>query len=257
MIMRKDFIYTQTRLQARHGMRPDERTWGLVESQKDLANFLQSARQTSLGQWVSGLQATDNHHFLESTLIQHYRDYVFEVSAWVPAEWRKSVQWLVCLSYLPVIQHLLMGNTAYSWMLEDPRTKLVTTSGIEHRMNYLSQSEFAPLFKYWKSGQSLVDAWLEHWQALWPDRKPTQQRSFNSLINLVQGHRHSFEELPVDRTWQQREKLGFKLTMMFRKYACHPVNVFIHLLLIALDVERVRGDVIQRCLFSDYREVSV
>lgn len=254
MIMRKEFIYTQTRLQARHGMRPDERTWGLVESQKDLVNYLQAARQTYLSQWLSGLQATDNHHFIESTLMQHYRDYILEVSAWVPAEWRKSVQWVVCLTYLPVIQHLLKGNTARSWMLEDARTKLVTTSGIEQRMLYFQQSEFAPLFKYWKPGQSLVDAWLEYWRALWPVKKSVQLRSLKAFTGLVEKHRELFDQIPVDRTWQQRENLAFKLTMMFRRYTCLPANVFVHLLLVALDVERIRGDVLQRCLFTDYRE---
>jgi len=256
MIMRKDFIYTQTRLQARHGMRPDERTWGLVESQKDLANFLQSARQTSLSQWVSGLQATDNHHFIESTLFHHYLDYVLEVSAWVPSEWRKAVHWVVCLAYLPVIRHLLKGNTAYSWMLDDARTKLVSASGLEQRMTYFLQSEFAPLFKYWSTGDSLVNAWLMQWRNLWPAVNSEQKKSFTAFINRVQAHRTLFEELPIDRTWQQREKLVFKLTMMFRRYTCEPVNVFVHLLLVALDIERLRGDAIQRGLFTDYREMS-
>jgi len=111
--MRRNFIYTQTRLQARHGMRPDERTWGLVESQKDLANYLQSARQSRIGPWLTGMQATDNHHFIESTLLKHYRDYVEEVAAWVPSEWRKSVQWVICLTYLPVIQHLITAFHLY------------------------------------------------------------------------------------------------------------------------------------------------
>lgn len=254
--MRKNFIYTQTRLQARHGMRPDERTWGLVESQKDLANFLQSARQSRLGPWLTGLQATDNHHFIESTLFKHYRDYVEEVAAWVPSQWRKSVQWVVCLTYLPVIQHLITGNTAYRWMLDDVRTKLVTTTNLEQRMGYLLQSDFSPLFKYWNPETPLVDCWLQHWRTLWPDKKGRQQQALLALIRLVDHHREVFGQLPVDRTWRQRENLAFKLSMMFRRQACNPVNVFVHLMLTALDVERIRAAVMQRCLFTEYQEAT-
>lgn len=235
-------------------MRPDERTWGLVESQKDLASYLQSARQSSLGSWLTGLQATDNHHFLESTLLEHYRDYVEEVSAWVPTQWRKSVQWVVCLSHLPVVQHLITGNTAYSWMLEDSSIKLATTTDMEQRMGYLLQSDFAPLFKYWNPEISLVDCWLQHWKTLLPDKKGRRQESLNALTMLVNRHRDVFYQLPTDRTWRQRQNLAFKLTMMFRRQAYQPVNVFVHLLLIALDVERIRGAVMQRCLFADYQE---
>lgn len=252
----RNFIYTQTRLQARHGMRPDERTWRLVESQKDLVNFLQSARQTRISPWVTGLQATDSHHLIESTLLKHYCDYVQEVAAWVPDNWRNAVQWVVCLTYLPAIQHLIAGNTAYGWMLEDVRIKLATTTQLEQRMGYLLQSEFSPLFKNWNADKSLLDCWLEHWQRLWPAKKGRQQQTLNELINGVIRHRDVFGQLPVERTWQQRQQLVFKLTMMFRRNACYPVNVFVHLLLVALDVERLRGTMMQRCLFNEFQEAT-
>ena len=237
-------------------MRPDERTWGLVESQKDLVNYLQSARQSALGPWVTGLQATDNHHFIEATLLKHYRDYVEQVAAWVPAEWRKAVQWVICITYLPAIQHLIAGNTAYSWMLDDTRIKLATTTNLDQRMGYLLQSEFSPLFKNWNADKSLLDSWLEYWQRLWPVKKGRQQQTLDQLISQVERHRDAFSQLPVDRTWQQRQLLSFKLTMMFRRNACYPVNVFVHLVLVALDVERIRGGVMQRCLFSEFQEAT-
>lgn len=255
--MRKNFVYTQTRLQARHGMRPDERTWGLIESQKDLSSYLQSARTSSLSPWISGLQATDSHHFIESTLLKHYRNYVEQVAAWVPAEWRKSVQWIVCLTYLPVLDHLIKGNTGYNWMLDDAKIKLATTTDQEHRIAHLLQSEFASLFKHLSKDRSLVDAWLQHWRFLWPDKKQTSRQSLNKFVDIIEQHRDYFSQLPVDRTWSQRQKLVFKMTMLFRRQAYNPVNVFVHLLLIALDVERIRGGIIQRCLFPDYREMTV
>lgn len=252
--MRKKFIYTQTRLQSRHGQRPDERTWGLLESHKDLANFLQNARQSPISHWVIGLQASNSHHFIESTLLKHYRNYVMEVASWVPAPWRKAVAWTVCLSYLPVIDHLLKGNTGYNWMLEDANIKQATTTALDQRLDFLLQSEFAPLFKYWKPGSSLVDAWVQHWRSLWPEKKSKDSQAVDTFIKFIEAQRELFTQLPADRTWRQRKRLDFKLTMMFRRHAYHPVAVFIHLLLIALDVERMRGALLQRSLFPDYKE---
>lgn len=254
--MRKNFVYTQTRLQARHGQRPSERTWRLLESQKDLANFLQSARHSSVGQWVTGLQASNNHHFIESTLLSHYRSYVNEVASWAPDQWRKSVRWVVCLTYLPVIDHLLKGNTGYNWMLDDVTVKPATTTMLDQRMAYLLQTEFAPLFKYKLLGNSLLDAWIQHWRYLWPERKGRATRTFDHFIQYVQAHRELFMQLPVDRTWRQREQLTNKLTIMFRREAYQPVNVFVHLLLVALDLERLRAAILQRHLFGDYQEIA-
>lgn len=249
--MRKDFIYTQTRLQARHGMRPDDHTWALVESQKDLAGYLQSARQSRLAPWVMGLQSNDASHLLESVLLKHFRNYIMEVMVWVPSSWRRSVGWIVCLSYLPILQHLLSNNTAYSWMLEDPRIKLATGSDLEQRIAHISQSEFSPLLKYWNPDVHILDAWMRHWSTLCPQQKRKSSASFDSFLNLLTTHRDVFQQLSVDRTWQQRKLLARKATVMFRNYAYQPVNVFVHLLLVALDVERLRGGIIQRRLFDD------
>ena len=190
-------------------MRPDERTWQLVESQRDLANFLQSARQTHLKNWVMGLQATDNHHLLELSLLKLYRDYINGIATWVPRSWRKSVEWSASLTYLPALQHLLSGNTVQEWMVQEPLLKQFAVTHLEQRTNAFLQSEYAPLLHAWQAG-----------------------------------------------AWRHRQQLAHKLTMLFRKYSYEPVAVFIHLLLIAVDIERLRGGIMQRCLFPGYREES-
>ena len=42
---------------------------------------------------------------------------------------------------------------------------------------------------------------------------------------------------------------------MFRKYNFQPMTSFVHLALVALDIERLRGDIMQRSLFVSYSEV--
>jgi hypothetical protein len=254
--MRKSFIYSYTRLQARHGMRPDEHIWQIVESKKELANYLQAARQTSLKNWLAGIQASDNHHAIETTLIKLYQDYILDIARWVPSAWRDAVRWVVVVPYLPAIQHLISGNSAQSWMLSHPDLKEFTATNLELRLDSFSQSPYAPLLAATQADQPVVEGWLAHWRALWPEKKPAQQQALNALINQVRQHREIFAQLSLNMTWRQRQQLTNKLTMLFRKYAYQPVAVFIHLLLVALDMERLRGAIMQRSLFPDYVEKS-
>ena len=100
----------------------------------------------------------------------------------------------------------------------------------------------------------MLGAWLDHWNILWPEKKTHRKQSFTTFINMLNRHRELIDQLPVDRTWRQQQRLVFNLTMMFRSLAYDPVNVFVHLLLVALDVERLRAAVIQRRLFDNFRE---
>ena len=254
--MRKQFIYTQIRLQARHGMRPDEHIWQIVESKKDLANYLQTARQTRLRNWVAGLQSTDNHHVIETTLLKLYREYILDMARWVPSAWRESVEWTVVLIYLPAIQHLLYGNTSRNWMLEIPELKSMTMSNLNSRLDSFSQSPYARLLDAWQENQSLLTAWLACWQSLLPGKKLHQQEPLKQLVAMLEEHIESFRHVSPRVTWRQRQRLTAKLTLMFRKYAFQPVAVYIHLLLVALDMERLRGGIMQRSLFPAYREES-
>jgi hypothetical protein len=62
------FAYVQARLQARHGQRPSEDRWRLLESSPDLASYLQGARSTSLRPWVVHLPAESSTHQVERSL---------------------------------------------------------------------------------------------------------------------------------------------------------------------------------------------
>ena len=234
-------------------MRPDEHVWQIVESKKELENYLQTASQTHLKDWVAGLQATDNHHVIENTLLKLYREYILDVARWVPPEWRDAVRWVSSLTYLPAIQHLLSGNTAQQWMREDPELKNFTATNMDLRLDNFSTSRFAPLLDAWQSDQSLVTGWLIYWRSLWPDKKFKHQTPLNELIKLTTGHIETFRHLVPTMTGPQRQQLSTKLTVMFRKYAFQPVAVFIHLFLVALDIERLRGAIMRRSLFPHYK----
>ncbi len=254
--MRREFIYTQTRLQARHGLRPDERSWQLAESQRELGNFLQSARQTGLKSWVSGLQATDSNQLLETVLLKLYRDYIDDIASWVPRGWQKSVEWTTSLSYLPALLHLIKGNTAQAWMLQDPMLKPFTAIHHDQRNAALLQSEYAPMVHAYHEGMPLLAAWTARWQFLWPEPGASERASLQQLQTLLQQHLASFARETPESAWRQRQQLAARLGTLFRVFRYQPAAVFCHLLLVALDVERLRGDILQRRLFPSYREDS-
>ena len=253
--MGRNFVYSHTRLQARHGERPGEQDWRTVESQQDLPGFLQSARQTALKNWVSGLQATDDHHLLEASLLARYRDYIEDLARWVPGNWRRSVEWTKSLSYLPALQHLLRGNTPQDWMLRDPVLKQFATTHSDQRSSLLLQSNFADVVLAWQRGQSLPEGWATCWQALWPDMPSGQRAGLRSVVSTVREHRSAFSDINAQSAWRRRDVLADRLRMMFRHYSYQPAAIFVHLLLVALDVERLRGALLQRALFPGYREV--
>ena len=88
------FAYAQTRLQARHGLRPQEAVWRRLASTGDLANYLVAARRTPLLPWIEGIQSAETSHVLESHLRQQFRHYVEDVAHWLPVEWRACIIWV-------------------------------------------------------------------------------------------------------------------------------------------------------------------
>jgi len=244
------FAYIQTRLHARHGNRPDERTWQQLEGFKELAGYLQNARRTALKNWVLGLHENDDYHILETGLLKQYRIYIDEVARWQPPHWKKAVYWVKHLPDLPALQYLLTGNTALPWMLDDPLLKLFSTSNLEQRIEYLKQSSYAPLIPAWQSGMTLPDAWVHCWEGLWPAMNTKHAHALSQLIVVLNRHLELFRKSPLNRTWKTREALNRQLIGLFRKYYFQPVATFIHLTLVALDIERLRGDLIQRSLFA-------
>lgn len=253
MILPSQFAYSQTRLQARHGERPDEQTWRQLETQQELVNFLQNARRSPLRPWVLGMHANDNWHLLEQTLLQQLHLYIEHVANWQPSPWRAAVRWVRHLLYLPALQYLLSGNTAPAWMLQDSYLKPFTSTGVQQRLLAMQQSDSAPIVSAWQEGLPLLKGWLQHWHTLWPDEHSTTTRPLIKISALLLRHLETFRHIHPGQGWQERENLASKLSNLFRRYSQQPAAVFLHLALVALDIERLRGNIMQRALFPELR----
>ena len=237
---RAQFAYTQARLQARHGMRPQEAVWRRLASTGDLGNYLQVARHTVLQPWIEGIQTANSSHALEVQLRQQFRRHVESVAHWVPSEWRASIFWIRRLPDLPVLQFLLQAEVAPAWLQDDPELREFVDTGSDHA--YLAEA--------WLQGTPLYDAWFEQWQRLWP----TASHLRDGLVEvgkLIRKHIHAEQTVKLPATGHKRDGLAVGLNSAFRRYGFKPAAACAYLGLVALDLERLRGELAHRSLFTE------
>lgn len=247
------FAYTQARLQARHGMRPDEQLWHRLESLGDPENYLQVARQSTLRPWVRGLHAGHDSHRIELTLRRQYRDYIDEVARWLPGEWITSIRWLRHLADLPALQHLLSEAATPAWMLDDNQLQPFVTENIPARLETLQDSDYACLVNAWQRGSPLYQTWFACWQKKWPANERSSS-GLKYLGELVLKHLLTQQPANTFSTLLHRQHLAEKLQAAFRRYSFQPAACCAHLLLVALDITRLRGDLVHRILFRQIKE---
>jgi hypothetical protein len=247
------FAYVQARLQARHGMRPDERAWRRLESVGDLGAYLQVARNTALRPWVVGLHADHGAHDIELALRQQYRRTIDEVAHWMPAGWREPVSWVRRLPDLPALQYLLTGASMPGWMRDDPELRTFASDTPAARVQALQTSDCAPLLKGWQRGEPLYASWLEHWRALWPDASRLVV-GVEALANLLRRHIGALSLYSAAASAPLLETLSRELNRAFRRYSFQPAAAFAHIGLVALEVQKLRAQLLQRALFAGMSE---
>lgn len=246
---RPRFAYAQARLQARHGVRPDERLWRRLASVGDPGGFLDTARRTVLRPWVAGMQAAQSNHAMELLLRQRFRDYTDEVALWLPARWGATLHWIKRLPDLPALQHLLTGAIVPSWMLADSALQGFATNDIPRRQEAMRQSDSACLLSAWQRGTPLTAAWIEQWQRLWPAERGLRA-GMVYLGRLLQTYLQAMHATPAALPDHRRTLLLPGLNQAFRRYAFQPAAACAHLGLVALDLERLRGELLVRALFA-------
>lgn len=250
-----DFAYAQARMQARHGRRLNEQEWAQLSSTHDLGRFLQLARNSSLRPWVLQLGVHTGLHDIERTLRQELVTYIQEVATWQPDPWQEAVRWTQWLPYLPALQHLLQGESPMSWMLDAPALKLFVSEDMTLNTEALSSSICAPLYEGWHAGLSLVEAWCRHWLILWPSSSPDKSNAtLEKLAERLQDHLDTFADASIDYAQPARERLRQELQWSFRRHTQQPATAFIHLALVALDLERLRGELVSRRIHTGWEE---
>ena len=245
--------YVQTRLQARHGQRPTEESWRLLEATPDLAAYLQSARRTILGPWIAHMPAELDVHRIERSLRDDWGAFVRELADWAPAEWQAAIRWFVTAPYLTHLVHLSRGEFVPPWMRDDPVLNPFAIENPAARAGKLEESPMAPVLSDISVGTLPITAWMEQWLAQAPADADEILKPMSSLVRIVAEHFQALAEQSADPAAARghREALRSELLRRFRRYARTPVAIFAYLGLALLDFERLRGGLVLRALFPN------
>jgi hypothetical protein len=241
------FAYAQVRLQSRHGARPAAIDWRRLEGVGNVVHFLQVARRTRLRRWVDELHGAQDSHAVELALRRQFCDYVDEVARWLPRPWRDTLGWLRRLVYLPAIQYLASGEPPQPWMLKDSRLAPFTLADREARLVALKASDCSPLVAAYERGEPIVGAWLRHWRKTWPEDAAGRQ-GLEQLVRMLRRCYQSADAANVADLRREYDTLLVQLTMLFRRESFRPAACYAHLGLTALDLLRLRAQLLERIL---------
>lgn len=244
----------QARIQARHGQRPGPAGWQGLTAARELGTLLDAARSTALQPWLQGITAGSSAPGIEAVLRRHWRGAVAEVAGWMPAAWRPALHWCAVLPELPLLQHLARGGDVQPWMADDPDYGALCAAPAPARGGVLARSSrYAPLANAWRTPDALGRAWHAEWQRCLPHRAGTDD-SLRQFAAAITAHTAAFDAAAPGPGALLREALRARLALLLRRATLEPALAFIHLALCALDLERLRGELLDRALFAPPRE---
>lgn len=261
--------FAQARLQARHGQRATEADWQRLEVTREFGALLDVARHTPLQPWLVGLTRDSRSHQIEAVLRGHGRALVTELAGWMPARWQAAVAWCAVLPDLPLLQHLARGGAAPPWLGDDAAwrplagvapgaageaaERTATAPAPVLPAAALTGTVYAPLAAAWPAPATLGAAWHAEWRRRLPRplRPPEAgEDSLRQLVQTLRAHAGAFAAAPPAQAGLLRRALQARLTLLLRRSALEPAAAFTHLALSALDLERLRGELLRRALFA-------
>lgn len=241
--------YAQARLSARYGQRPDELAWRRIEHLRELPALLDAARASALGIWLAGIDAMSTPHQIEGVLRERWRRLVAEVAAWMPDEWQAAVSWCAVAADLPVVQHLARGGAALRWMPDDAVYRDLCESEAAGFGAAPGQGPFVSFGTAWLEPARVGSLWRAEWRRRLPAGGEDEATLVDELAHLLHRHFAAFHDPLVRDGWLLRRALETRLALLFRRAMLDPAAAFIFLALTALDLERLRAELVRRAAF--------
>ena len=245
--------YAQARMQARFGARPGAALWRELDSIRDLGAYLDSLQGTPLRGWVTGIDAAGDLHRIESRLRERFRSHIQEVARWMPEPWGLAVRGAARLLDLPARAHLLSGREPFSWMTQEPGLRALAADAGEGRpaLTPLTPTESREGRRAGREPDParVRAAWLAEWEGCWPVRDRESRKAMTTIVTVVSRHIERFRLAGARDGWRLRAGLEQDLRTLFRKFALQPEACFAYLGLIALDLERLRAQLVRRALW--------
>jgi hypothetical protein len=228
--------YAQARIQAHYAALPTESLWLHLGALNELASFLEAARSTSIAAWVSPLSAFNTASEIEHALRRTLNETIIKTASWYEPRWQPAFLWLETLSELPDLECLLRNDLAPEGRLNE---RLLT------QMSEMSSET-----------DDLLQTWVAIWRSNWPNESSRNVQGIETLLNLLEDHWSVFPTLAVDQAWSARHDLELRLRLLFRRHVLQPAMAFSYLSLVALGLERLRSELMQRALFDGQEEDS-
>lgn len=255
--------YAQARLQARYGQRGDEPLWVQIRGARSFGAVLETLRVSPLRRWITAIPVDADADEVELRLRTELRDCIAEVASWMPDAWQSALRWTAHLVDLPAVARLASGEPPLPWMKRDPVLQQYAESDPDARRTALRSGPLAAVATAVEARSAEVasrhparadavarTAWLDEWRRRWPDRAGEDAFALEALVRLVARHLARFAELGTEEAWALRKDLETRFAVRFRRHALTPVAAFAYLALVALDLERLRGQLVVRIAFN-------
>lgn len=225
--MSATFAYALTRLHARIADRPGEHERRRLAAVDDFGHFLQLAARGGFGPWLKNLGTTSGPHAVEYALREAWRGRITELAGWLPARWRRPVEWLQPVPDLPVLADFLQHGRRAEWTELDRKW---TQLPVEPEALRRALIERWPELEHFRNDE-LTEAWLARARNLLPS---VDRGSAKTLEALLQAHID-----PAAAEW---------LLRVFRRAPAAPLKVFAYTGLERLDFKFLRGQLVRRRL---------
>jgi hypothetical protein len=203
--------------------------------------------------WVDGLTAHASSHEIEARMRAHWHATVAEVVAWMPSPWQRALAWCGVLPELPVLQHLARGGAPAAWMQDDARWRELCSVPPSERAGVLVHGPWRALAPAWSAPATLAGAWQAEWQRRLPQPLHDADDSLRQVVAALRRHGAAFAAATPGSGTQLRRALQARLSLLMRRATLEPAAAFIHLALNALELERLRGELLGRKLFANAR----
>jgi hypothetical protein len=239
--------YSQVRLQARFGGRPSAAEWRRIETARELPTLFEFARSTAFRPLVAGLAPDQNVHKLEAGLRGHWRELALEVAGWLPGRWQGAAAWFAYAPDLPIVDYLLRGGAARSWMNGDQVFGALAAAEPAVRRHALREGPLAELERALGgkiAPETLAQAWIDVLRERLPEND--EEAHLTTLGRILNEHRQAIIMAHPGEAMELRQSLTTRLEMLFRRAALTPAAGFCFLALAALDFLRLRGEIARR-----------
>ena len=240
MISAGNLDYAQARLQARHGGRAGPSDWSRLEASRDLQHFLSAALTSPLSRSIRPLTRDEG------------RRYVREVAGWLPAGWQPAVVWAGSVTDLQFVARLADPTPCPAWMFADPLYGSVATGTVAERATALALTDLGPLAAAVATSGDVRAAWMAQWQRLLPAMDQDTAQRLRRLTKAVAAR-----AIGTARSDAAPGSIATGSTQLieriFRNGAGTAVSALAHLALTAFDLERLRGCLAERAVFTSAR----